>query len=260
MGARTGIDLFGGRHYHSPRRGGRVSQFASALVAVRNTRRMETTLHRQLKQLYAGDAACEVRVDGYRIDAVANGRLIEIQQGSLSALRTKVSRLLERHEVLVVKPLFAHKTIIRLERRSQREVSRRVSPAHDTVWDAFQDLVHFVDVFPHPRLTLEVVLTEVEEHRPANPRIGWRQRDRAADRTLLSICGRHTFRTNADLLALLPDTLPAEFTTALLAEVLELPRWWAQKVAYCLRRTGALETTRRGRAGWVYRRPPCRAA
>jgi hypothetical protein len=217
---------------------------------------METTLHRQLKHLYAGDAAeCEVRVDGYRIDAVTGGRLIEIQQGSLAALRAKVKRLLERHTVLVVKPLFAHKTIIRQERRTLSEVSRRISPAHDTVWDVFQDLVHFVDVFPHPRLTLEVVLTEIEEFRHAAPRIAWRRRDRAIDRSLVAIRSQHTFRTTNDLLALLPPGLPAEFTTAELAAALSLPRWWAQKVAYCLRRTGALKTTRRGRGGWVYRIP-----
>ena len=40
---------------------------------------METSLHRQLKAVYAPAAAREVRVDGYRIDAVVDGELIEIQ-------------------------------------------------------------------------------------------------------------------------------------------------------------------------------------
>ena len=40
---------------------------------------METSLHRQLKALYAGDdGSQEVVCEGYRIDAVRGGELIEI--------------------------------------------------------------------------------------------------------------------------------------------------------------------------------------
>ena len=216
---------------------------------------MESTLHRQLKAHYAGEAsACEVRVDGYRIDAVVDGQLIEIQQASLSALRTKAARLLERHSVLVVKPLCARKVIVRKERRSDRVISRRLSPSRESVWDLFLDLVHFVDVFPHPRLTLEVVLVDIEEHRAELRRKLWRQKERVIDRTLTVVQSQHTFHSAADLLALLPSDLPEEFTTAELASALSLPRWWAQKVAYCMRRTGALATSHRGRRGWVYGR------
>lgn len=222
---------------------------------------MESTLHRQLKALYAGDAAaCEIRVAGYRIDAVVDHRLIEIQQASLSALRAKVARLLEAHRVLVVKPLFAHKTIVRCEPKSRRELSRRVSPAHATVWDLFLDLVHFVDVFPHPRLTLEVVLAEVEEFRSPKSRFSWRRTDRMTDRTLLDIRETHTFTTTRDLTALLPNTLPVEFTSSDVANATGLPRWWAQKVTYCLRRTGAVTALRRGKQGWIYARPKRRRA
>jgi hypothetical protein len=222
---------------------------------------MESTLHRQLKALYAGDeAACEVRVDGYRIDAVVDGRLIEIQQASLSALRTKVARLLERHPVLVVKPLCARKLIVRKERRSGRIVSRRLSPSRETVWDVFLDLVHFVGVLRHPRLTLEVVLVEMEEHRTEARRVWRRQRERVSDRALIAIQSRHTFQTADDWRALLPGGLPDAFTTAELAGALSLPRWWAQKVAYCLRAIGAVETLQRTRRGWVYTLPRRRAA
>ena len=56
---------------------------------------METSLHRDLKKLYAGDdSQTEVVLGGYRIDAVSGGRLIEIQHGSLSAIRDKIVRWL----------------------------------------------------------------------------------------------------------------------------------------------------------------------
>lgn len=213
---------------------------------------MESSLHRQLKALYAGpDAACEIRVDGYRIDAVVDGLLIEVQQASLAALRTKVSRLLERHRVLVVKPLVTHKTIVRLDRRTGERQSVRRSPAQQSIWDLFTDLVHFTSVFPHPNLTLEVVLAEIEEHRvAARSRAGYR----VADRVLTAVAAQRRFQRAADLCAFLPAELPPEFTTQELAALLDLPRWWAQQVAYCLRKTGAVQTLGKRRRAWLYRR------
>ncbi|HUQ68156.1 MAG TPA: hypothetical protein VM165_01460 [Planctomycetaceae bacterium] len=224
---------------------------------------METTLHRQLKALYAGpNADCEVRVDGYRIDAVVSGRLIEIQQASLSALRTKVRALLDGgHRVLVVKPLAANKLIIRRDPESHCVLSQRRSPQHESVWDLFLDLVHFSDVFPHPRLTLEVVLVDIDEYRHERPsKRRSRHSVRVQDRILRQLGERHRFRTAADLVKLLPSGLSDEFTTAELATALGLPRWWAQKVAYCLRKMNAVETIGKRRRAWLYALPKRRAA
>ena len=66
---------------------------------------MEHSIHRQLKSLYVTDTdQHEVTIDGFRIDAVDEERLIEIQYGSLGAIRDKIRRLLRSHDVLVVKP------------------------------------------------------------------------------------------------------------------------------------------------------------
>src|SRR5436189_68760 len=78
--------------------------------------RAETSLHRDLKALYAGDghaARREVRWGDYRIDVVTAGELVEIQHGSLAAIRGKVARLLERHRVRVVKPIVVEKRLIK---------------------------------------------------------------------------------------------------------------------------------------------------
>src|SRR4051812_48330195 len=120
---------------------------------------METTLHHQLKALYAGQAArIEQRIAGFRIDAVRDDQLIEIQHGGLAAIRTKIARLLEEHSVLVVKPLVVRKQIVRLAERGGRELARRLSPKQSTVLDLFHELVYFTRVFPHPRLTLQTPL------------------------------------------------------------------------------------------------------
>lgn len=215
---------------------------------------MEHTLHRQLKALYGARLEDqEVAVEGYRIDAVARGRLIEIQQGSLSALRRKVAHLLQQHKLTIVKPLAARKLLVKRDRAGGETISQRLSPAHETLWDLFPDLVHFVEVFPHPRLTLEVLLTEQIEYRCPFQRRRKRGRDfRVEDRELQAVVSRHRLRTTVDLIRLLPETLPVEFTTADLARELGLPRWHAQKIAYCLRRTGAAETVGKFRGGWIY--------
>ncbi|MBS0202093.1 MAG: hypothetical protein JSS49_04275 [Planctomycetes bacterium] len=215
---------------------------------------MESTLHRQLKALYGGRAKdLEVQVDGYRIDAVVRGRLIEIQQASLSALRDKVRQLLERHRVVVVKPLVSRKYLIRRDRPGGEIVSARYSPIRETVLNLFQDLVHFVNVFPHPRLTLEVVLTEQEEHRITRPCRRRRGPDfRVEDRLLTDVVSRKKLKTAADLRKLLPVTLPAVFTTGELATHAAIPRWLAQKMAYCLKKTGAIEVVGKQGNSWQY--------
>jgi hypothetical protein len=212
---------------------------------------METTLHRQLKALYAGPEGCiEQRVEGFRIDAVRGGTLVEIQHGGLAAIRGKIARLLARHDVLVVKPLVASKLIVRLNRKGGREVARRLSPKQATPLDLFHELVHFTQVFPHPRLTLEAPLVEVIEHRhPGHGRRRrWRKDDHVvADQRLLAVNGVLRLHTAADPLSLLPCELPPQFDTRQLAELLQIRRWIAQRIAYCLRQTGAASVL--GKAG-----------
>ena len=212
---------------------------------------MESMLHRELKLFYGGTANdTEVQVDGFRIDAVVDGKLYEIQQASLGALRKKVQALLTRHSVVVVKPLASRKLLIRRSKNDGPVVSTRYSPTRETMFHLFVDLVYFVDVFPNRRLTLEVVLTEQEEHRVTKVRRRRFGPDyRVVGRRLLKVVSTKSLRTLADLRALLPKTLESPFTTEDLAREAKVPRWIAQKMAYCLRKTGAVECSgKRGRS------------
>jgi hypothetical protein len=199
---------------------------------------METSLHRQLKEHYAGKhARCEVPVEGYRVDAVRGRRLFEIQHGALGAIRDKIRTLLEAHTVVVVKPIVAAKLLVKLAEQGGAEVKRRMSPKRGQVLDLFDELVHFTRVFPHPRLTLEVPLVEVEERRyPGHGRRRrWREADhQVEDQLLLAVRETHHFHSIADLTALLPADLPNPFHTGDLAAALGVPRFRAQRIAYCL--------------------------
>jgi hypothetical protein len=219
---------------------------------------METTLHRQLKALYAGPTArVEERIAGFRIDAVRDDQLVEIQHGGLAAIRAKIARLLQEHTVLVVKPLIIRKQLVRLSKRGGKELSRRLSPKQATLLDLFHELVYFTRVFPHPQLTLEVPLVEIEERRyPGHGRRRrWRRDDQVVeDQRLLAVVAVHRFQTAADLFSLLPTNLPRQFHSGHVADALGIRRWIAQRITYCLRQTGAAKTC--GKAGntLLYRR------
>ncbi len=207
---------------------------------------METALHRQLKMSYATSAAkTEVMVHGYRIDAIGKrGELIEIQHASLGALRDKTRCLLgeQNKRVRIVKPIITRKTLVTLDAPDGEVLRRRLSPKRGDVLDIFLDLVHFGTIFPHPKLILEVVLIEAEETRVDRARPSRRRgkRYRTLEQTLVGVEARFEFNKLSDLLALLPlDQLPQPFDTAELAAAMEKPRWHAQKVAYCLRQSGA---------------------
>ena len=111
---------------------------------------MATSLHQQLKEHYAGESGeLEVAHGKYRIDAVRDGLLIEIQHGGLSAIRDKVRKLCKKDDVLVVKPIIGRKRLIKLDAQGGEVVSQRWSPKRGAIADLFHELVHFTRAFPH---------------------------------------------------------------------------------------------------------------
>src|SRR5262249_35127057 len=76
------------------------------------------------------------------------------------------------------------------------------------------------------------------------------------ERRLVGVLAQHVVTAPTDLWSLIPMGLPEPFQTLHLARVLRRPRWFAQKVAYCLRESGA--STAIGKAGnaIVYSRIP----
>ena len=215
---------------------------------------METTLHRQLKDYFRqSDSQLEVRLGRYRIDVVNGNRLVEIQRSGLASIRRKIQKLLEDgHVVDVVKPLIRRKRLIKLDSINGREVDRRWSPKKGSALSIFDELLYFTRVFPHPNLTLITPLIDIEEIR--YPGQGKRRRRRknafqVKDQKILEMGEIVSYSTVRDLQKLLPKDLPRKFDTAELAQVLGIPRWEAQRIAYVLRKTfAAIETGKRGNA------------
>ncbi len=88
----------------------------------------ESSLHAGLKDWYAqpGDKL-ESPVDGYWIDLVRDRLLIEIQTGSFSAIKPKLTRLLKNYPVRLVYPLTREKWIVRVT-GDGKTMGRRKSP------------------------------------------------------------------------------------------------------------------------------------
>ncbi len=219
---------------------------------------METTLHRQLKHAYAGTGdETEVQVGSFRIDAIRDDELIEIQCASLSALRSKAKRLLGRHSLRIVKPIFHRTRITRLAEPDGKILSRRMSPKRGHVVDVFDELIYLTQVFPHPNLTIEVVLVDVEQFRvPAEKpkrRRRWQKDYTIHDVKLEAILDHFEFHEPSDLLRIIdwPGGIES-ITTETIAKATERPRWVAQKIAYVLKHVGAIHATGRTRQGIHY--------
>lgn len=222
---------------------------------------METSLHKALKLHYApNEEATEVTVDGFRIDAISESKeLIEIQHASLGALRDKTRKLLDgtRRKVRIVKPIIARKRLTTLDKKDGEVIRSRLSPKRGDLLDVFEDLVHFSTVFPRRRLTLEIVAIEAEEIRLDKNTKRWRKkRYKCVDQKLVAVHDSIELKTIKDLLGMLPiEHLPTPFDTAELAAAMQRPRWFAQKVAYCLRQTGAAKLDGKRGNSQLYRLP-----
>ena len=216
----------------------------------------EKPLHGALKEWYRVDGdEVEVPLDGFVIDLIHDGLLLEIQTRGFASMRKKLDRLLDSHSIRLVYPVPAEKWIVKLDDGGS-EVARRRSPKRGIPADVCAELVSFPSLLSHPNFTLEVALTVEEEIRRPDAEKGWRRGGYVIEeRRLIAVQETIEFSSAEALLNLLPEGLPDPFTTADLADGLGRSRHLAQEVAYCLRVSGAVGTVGRDKRGILYRLP-----
>jgi hypothetical protein len=201
----------------------------------------EQPLHAALKRWYArpGDAL-EAELDGYIVDLRRGNHIIEIQTGSFASIRRKMRTLSRHYRVTLVYPVAYERWILKLPTTTCGQPVRRKSPRRQSMHQLFQELVSFPDLLRCPNFSIEVVCIQAEEVLRYDRRHGRRRRGWiVAERRLLGVLERHVIATPSDLWSLISWELPEPFQTLHLARVLNRPRWFAQKVAYCLRESGA---------------------
>lgn len=221
----------------------------SLAIATRN----EGPLHASLKEWYRrpGDRL-EVPLSGRQIDLVRDDLLVEIQTGSFAAIRSKLRELTREHPVRLVYPVPVEKWIVRIG-ASGEVLGRRKSPRRGRLEEAFRELVSLPRLFLEDNFSFEILRVQVEEVRQHHARRARRRKGWVVvERRLLGVLGKRSVARRCDLLAFLPETLEAPFTTADLARGLGIKRELAQKMAYCLREARVLEPLGRTRAGISY--------
>ena len=202
----------------------------------------EKHLHAALKQWYAqpGDRL-EERVDGFLVDIVRGDLLVEIQTRNFAAIKRKLTELTARRPLRLVYPIPREKWIVRLAKDGESRLGRRKSPKRGAVEEVFVELVSFPKLLASSNFTLEVLLIQEEEVRRLDRRRRWRRKGWVThERRLLRVVEERHFDTPEDMGALVPPGIADPFTTSDLAAALSLPRWLAQKMAYCLREMGVI--------------------
>jgi hypothetical protein len=202
----------------------------------------EGPLHQALKSLYLEtDGEEEVPVGSYVADVRgADQVLYEIQTGGFAPLKKKLAVLLESYTVVLVHPIAAVRYIVKLPDEVDGQASRRRSPKRGSVANIVEELVSIPHLLEHPNFEVEVVLIEEDEVRVYDPRVRRRGGWRVVSRKLTSVLDRQRIRGREDLFSLVNGPLPEEFTTLDLARAMGQPRRLAQKLAYCLRESGAV--------------------
>jgi hypothetical protein len=211
----------------------------------------EKSLHAALKTWYAqpGDRF-EVKVEGFVVDIVRGDLLIEIQTANFFAIRPKLTALTAIHPVRLIYPIAQEKWIVRQTEDGTRTLSRRKSPKRAGIEEVFSELVSLPSLLANPNFTIEVLLIKEEEVRRHDATRRWRRGGWVThERRLLEVVGQRGFQTPADVNELLPSTLVDPFTTHDLAAAIGRPRRLAQRMTYCLREMGLIQTAgKRGRA------------
>jgi hypothetical protein len=208
----------------------------------------EKPLHASLKQWCArSDDQLEMVVDGFVIDIVRDGLLLEIQTRSFHSIRAKLTRLARSHPIRLIYPIAKEKWIVKPGRDG--ESRRRKSPRAGRVEDLFLELVSCSQLLAEPNFSLEVLMINEEEARRFDRKRGWRRRGWVTvERRLLEVVERRVFEGPADWRALLPEGL-GSFTAADLADALGIGRELARRMVYCLRRAAVIDQVgKRGRA------------
>lgn len=212
----------------------------------------EGPLHASLKKWYArpGDRF-EVPVDGFIVDIVREDLLLEIQTGTFASIRSKLKKLSVSSMIRLIHPVPMEKWIVKIDDDLPGGRTRRKSPKHGRVEDVFNQMVSIPSLLCNPNLSLEVLMTREDEIRVFDGRRGWRRGGWViADRILLDVVENLVFEKPEDWLEFIPDELDGDFTTGDLADSAGIRLALAQKMVYCLSRSGVL--LRRGRRSRSY--------
>lgn len=214
----------------------------------------ESSLHSAVKNWLArpGDLF-EVNVEGYIVDIVRDGLLIEVQTGNFSSVKKKINNLIKVYPVRLVYPLVRRKWIVYVSKVNGEVFRKRRSPKHGRLVDLFDELVRFPSLMATPSFELEVLLVDKQEVRCADGRGSWRRRGVSIlDHRLVSVVSSDKFLNPEDFIRFLPKELEKQFTSKQLAKKLKVSLRLARRITYSLRHMGILKIAGKNRQSFLY--------
>ena len=172
----------------------------------------ETQLHRTLKDLYSSTGAVqETSLEGFICDIYDNGRIIEIQTSKLSALKTKLEKLLPQYPIQIIYPIIENAYILMLNADGTKRSCRK-SPKHGNFYQIFRELLGIVHCLDNPNLTIRILYIDCEvikiDDKQGRSRY---KKPRIIDKKLLKIHREEEFRGIDNLIAPYMAKLPDAF-------------------------------------------------
>ncbi|WP_304223868.1 hypothetical protein [Gracilinema caldarium] len=237
----------------------------------------ESTLHAQLKMMYAGpDGEQEVPVGTYFCDCKApSGQLVEIQTGSFGPLKNKLRHIGQNHTVKIVHPIIRNR-YIETYSADMTLIRKRRSPKKGSLWDLFKALMHGPELAIHKNITIELVALDILEKRIQDGKGSWRRQGISlSDKSLLHIHDTITLQYPDSYLAFIPFSIEERFTirdiynrfqdeqamnrkpidAAFCSPSRELQNYSSvQRAVYVLHRMGLIQRVGKKGAFYLYRR------
>ncbi len=174
----------------------------------------EKTLHAVIKRyLEPNEAHREVKIESSVADIYNDNGIIEIQTRSYEKLRRKLPTLLDTAPVTVVLPLPHKKTVTWVDPKTGESTEPRKSPKTGRPHDGLRELAKIRDFLGDPRLTIRIMLIDMEEYRNLD---GWgnggKRGSSRKERIPTGLVAEYILKNREDYAIFLPDTLPNEFT------------------------------------------------
>lgn len=175
----------------------------------------EKTLHAILKHFLEPDESRhEIRIGGYYADICGPYGIVEIQTAGFSRLRPKLKAFLPEYPVTVVYPVPCVKWLQWVDEETGEITKKRKSPKVGRPSEVFRELVYMKPCLGEERLTLLILLIDMEEYRLLN---GWstdkKRGSSRFDRIPTRIADAIRVTLPGGLDQLMPADLPAPFTS-----------------------------------------------
>ena len=230
----------------------RTAPITADFIGVKN----ESALHNALKCQYAGDGGqTEVPVGDFVADGVSpTGEYIEVQTGAFGPLRKKVRQIVALGgKIRIIHPIAINKRLETYDTQGT-VVTKRKSPAHGSIWDIFDALMHAPELLITPGVTIELVLADITERRVKDGKGAWRRHGISiADKTLVSILESVVFEKTSDWPPrFIPFAKNEKFTVASMAEHADAKEALVRKALYVFARTGIVKRTGKRGNAYVY--------